>query len=245
MVRGGSVKTRYTLAAVIAAVAFATGTALGQAIATGNGEAAPTTAPPTVLEDTARRWRGRSGDLAPGEWSFSAAAYVYVVPGDRDYVQPTFTADRKWLHLEARYNYEDLDTGSAWVGYNFSLGEKLAFQGTLMLGGVFGNTTGIAPGYKASLGYRRFALYSEGEYVFDTGDSSGSFFYSWTELTYSPVDWFRVGLVAQRTQAYKTAVDIQSGLLLGFTYKRVDLAAYVFNLGRDDPALVFSIAVGF
>src|SRR5437868_3632840 len=50
-------------------------------------------------------------------WSFSLAAYAYFVPDSRDYVQPTFMADRDWLHLEARYNYEALDSGSVWVGY--------------------------------------------------------------------------------------------------------------------------------
>ena len=54
-------------------------------------------------------------------------------------MQPTFTADRDWLHLEARYNYEALDTGSAWVGYNFSGGETLAWEFTPMIGGVFGD----------------------------------------------------------------------------------------------------------
>ena len=97
-------------------------------------------------------------------------------------MQPTVTFDRDWLHLEARYNYENLDTGSAWVGYNFSGGEKLAWEFTPMLGGVFGNTTGIAPGYKGSLSWWKLELYSEGEYVFDTGDSSESFFYTWSEL---------------------------------------------------------------
>ena len=56
---------------------------------------------------------------APGEWSFSAATYVYQVRDDDNYAQPTFIADRDWLHLEARYNYEDLRTGSVWLGYNF------------------------------------------------------------------------------------------------------------------------------
>ena len=89
-------------------------------------------------------------------------------PTTANYVQPTFTADRGWLHLEARYNYEALDTGSAWVGYNFSGGEKLAWEFTPMIGGVFGDTTGIAPGYKGSLSWWKLELYSEGEYVFDT-----------------------------------------------------------------------------
>ena len=43
-------------------------------------------------------------------------------------LQPTITADYGWLHLEARYNYEGLDTGSAWIGYNFSVGDKLTFS---------------------------------------------------------------------------------------------------------------------
>ena len=109
-------------------------------------------------------------------WSFSASATTYIVPDFQEYVQPTFTADRGWLHLEARYNYENLETGSAWVGYNFGGGEKLEWEFTPMLGGVFGNTTGIAPGYKLSLTYWKFEFSSEGEWVFDTGNSEGSFF---------------------------------------------------------------------
>src|SRR4029079_8490137 len=162
-------------------------------------------------------------------WSFSASASTYIVPDDQEYVQPTFSADRGWLHLEARYNYEDLETGSAWVGYNFSGGKKLAWELTPMLGGVFGNTTGRAPGYKVSISWWKLELYSEGEYVFDTGDSSGSFFYNWSELSLAPVEWFRFGLVTQRTRAYHTDREIQRGLLAGFSWKRLDLTAYVLN----------------
>jgi hypothetical protein len=45
-------------------------------------------------------------------WLFSASAHGYIVPDGRDYVQPTLTADHGRLHLEARYDYEELDTGS-------------------------------------------------------------------------------------------------------------------------------------
>ena len=131
----------------------------------------------------------------------SASVTTYIVPDFQEYVQPTFTADRAWLHLEARYNYENLETGSAWVGYNFSGEEKLEWEFTPMLGGVVGNTTGIAPGYRLSTTYWKFEFSSEGEWVFDTGNSEGSFFYSWSELSVSPVDWFRFGLVGQRTRA--------------------------------------------
>jgi hypothetical protein len=178
-------------------------------------------------------------------WTFSASAYTYVVPDDREYVQPTVTADRDRLHLEARYKYEALDTASAWVGYNFSGGEKLAWELTPMIGGVFGDTDGVAPGYKGTLGWWKLGLYTEGEYLFDTGNSSDSFFYTWSELTLTPVDWFRFGLVLQRTKLYQTEFEVQRGLLVGFTCKRVDFTAYVFDPGASQTTVVLSVGLGF
>jgi len=167
------------------------------------------------------------------------------VPDSRDYVQPTIAADRGWLHLEARYNYEALDTGSAWVGYNFGGGDKLAWAVTPMLGGVFGDLTGLAPGYEGSLGWWKVELYSEGEYVFDTRESADSFFYNWSELTYAPAEWFRFGVAAQRTRVYQTEHDIQRGLIVGFTYKWLDLAGYLFNPDDSKPVVLVSARVTF
>lgn len=178
-------------------------------------------------------------------WSFSASAYVYLVPDSDDYVQPTITADWGRLHLEARYNYEDLDTASAWIGYNFSFGRDLTLDLTAMVGGVFGNTTGIAPGCRASLGWWQLELSNEAEYVFDTSDSSADFFYSWSELTWAPSSWFRFGMVVQRTEVYETVRDIQRGLLVGFSRGRVDFAAYVFNPDEARPMVVLAASVSF
>jgi len=38
--------------------------------------------------------------------------------------------------------------------------------------------------------------------VFDTGNSSDSFFYTWSELT-SALDWFQFGVVIPRTKVYQ------------------------------------------
>jgi hypothetical protein len=178
-------------------------------------------------------------------WSCSLSAATYVVPDFREYVQPTFTADHSWLHIESRYNYENLKSGSLWVGYNFGGGEKLAWEFTPMFGGVFGDTTGVAPGYRLSLSYWKLELSSEGEFVFDTHDSEGSFLYFWSELSIAPVDWFRFGLVGQRTRAYQADVDIQRGILVGFSHKDVDFTTYVFNLDRGKPTWVFSVGMSF
>ena len=178
-------------------------------------------------------------------WEFSIAGYTYFVPDDSNFLQPTLTADRGWLHLEARYNYEALDTGSAWVGYNFSGGETVTWELTPMLGAVFGATDGIAPGYKGSLGWKKLELYSEGEYVFDAGETADSFFYNWSELTFAPVESFRFGMVTQRTRVYQTDREIQRGLLAGFSFKNLDVAGYVFNPDDEKPTFVLSMALTF
>ena len=177
-------------------------------------------------------------------WSFSASAYTYFVPDSREYVQPTLAADRGPVHLEARYNYEALDTASLWAGYNFSGGDTLAWEITPMLGGVFGDTTGVAPGYHGSLSWWKLELYSEGEYVFDTGDSS-SFFYNWSELSLAPVNWLRFGLVTQRTRLYQSDRDIQRGFLVGFSWRRIGVTAYVLNPDENEPTLVASVGLHF
>jgi hypothetical protein len=184
-----------------------------------------------------------AGDSAKA-WAFSASAYTYFVPESSDYVQPTFTADRGWLHLEARYNYEDLETGSAFVGVTFGGGKKVAWELTPMVGGVFGGTSGVAPGYKGSLSFWKIEMYSEGEYVFDAKDATANFFYNWSETTLSPTEWFRFGVAAQRTRAYQTDRDIQRGVMVGFTYKRFDVACYVFNPDEPKPTAVVALRVG-
>src|SRR4051794_11254878 len=186
------------LAFIAIAVVLASSNALAQET-TGSPFSMMSTTGPTTTPDLPDA-PDLPDDAAQKAWSFSISASTYVVPDDRDYVQPTITADRDWLHLEARYNYEALDTASAWIGYNFSGGEKLAWEFTPMLGGVFGDTSGVAVGYKGSLNWWKIGFYSEGEYVYDLGNSSDSFLYNWSELTLSPVDWFRIGLVTQRTR---------------------------------------------
>lgn len=210
----------------------------------GHSALVETNLPPAVAASSAVAETNSSAvdhEAATNAWSFSASVLGYFVHDSRDYAQPTLTADRGLLHLEARYNYEALDTGSAWLGCNFGAGEKLAWELTPMLGGVFGDKTGLAPGYKGSLSWWKLELYSEGEYFVEIGHSSGNFFYNWSELTISPFDWFRFGLVTQRTRAYQTDREMQRGLLFGVTWHHVDLATYLFNLDETHPTIVLGI----
>lgn len=186
-----------------------------------------------------------TGETEETKWEYSLSIATYLAQHARDYANPNFTADRDWLHLEARYQYEAVKTGSLWLGYNFSFGEKLAVEATPMIGGVFGDITGVAPGYAISASYKSIEFFTQGEYFFDSTIHAGDFFYSWSELSYAPADWLRVGLVVDRTKALGSSIDIRRGPLIGFKYKKVDLTTYWLSPGTRDGTFIFSVTVNF
>lgn len=180
---------------------------------------------------------------AAAAWAFSGLAYLYFVPADRSYVQPSFTADRSALHLEARYNYEDMRTASLWVGYNLAGGEELGWTLTPMFASVVGRSNGVAPGCRVSLSYGKFELYSEGEYLFDFGDPAASFFFNWSELGFAPLTWLHAGLVTQRTRAYATTRELQRGLFAGVSFGMATLTTYVLNPDASQPIVIVAASL--
>jgi hypothetical protein len=178
-------------------------------------------------------------------WEFGLSGALYVLPDEEDFVQPTFRADHGLFHFETRYNYEDRDSTSFFVGANLEFGDKLKLALTPMLGGLVGQTDGIIPGLEADLTFWRLEAYGEAEYVFDLDDSSSKYFYMWSELSVWPTEWLRAGMVTQRTRGYQTDRDIQRGLLFGFTFKGVDGSVYFFNPGSDDHFTVVSLGASF
>ncbi len=175
-------------------------------------------------------------------WEFSTEVNFYFIPEDF-FILPVFKADKNKLHLEARYNYEDLETFSAWVGYNISGGNEFEYTFTPMIGGIAGLANGIAPGLEMTLSYKGFELYSESEYMFDF--EIENFFYMWSDFTYSPNDWLWFGISGQRTRVYQTELEVQRGLLVGAGLKRWELSAYWYNIGTDDTFVLLGLSVGF
>jgi hypothetical protein len=170
---------------------------------------------------------------APG-WAFAATGYYYAPRNQGDYLSVIATAERGPLLLETRYNYEARDTGSLFVGWKFSGGEALTYELTPILGVVFGQTQGIAPGFKASAAYGIVDFYVEAEYLRDSKVRDDSFTYAWSELGFSPVKWLRFGIVGQRTRAYQSDRDIQRGPFAQLIAGKLTLGAYLFN--PDDSA---------
>ena len=203
----------------------------------GFAEAPATNTPPNKLEP----------DDAAETWSFSAYTYTYFQENARDYIQPTFKADRGVLHLEGRYNYEDYETASVWVGYNYNkvLFKEMDITVTPMIGGALGETRGFAPGFEIEMTNGNWSFSSEGEYFFDSRDSGDDFFYNWSELSYGLECGARLGLVMQK----ETDAEVKRGLLVGYDFGHdrhtFSLTGYFFDLDKGDPMFVIGLGWEF
>lgn len=180
-------------------------------------------------------------------WAYSATGMYYSLNDQSDFLLAVAIAERGQLHIEARYNYEALDSGSLFAGWKYSGGDKLTYDLTPIIGAVFGATQGIAPGFEASVVYGITDFYIESEYMYDTNTKDDSYTYAWSELGLSPLDWLRFGLVGQRTRVINSDRDIQQGAFAQLiTPGKVTLGLYVFNPNdSNDRFTIFSLAAKF
>ena len=177
-------------------------------------------------------------------WKATATAFLYVVRDQPNFLMVTAPADiHRWFHVEARYNYEALDSGSTFVGVNGAWGSDLRLRLTPMVGGVFGSLSGVVPALRVTLAWWKLDLYSESEVVVTFGEGIDDFFYNWSELGFSPLHWLRAGAVLQRSRIFTMPEEIQRGLFVAVTIKSLTVSLYEFNLGWTTPTWVVAFGV--
>jgi len=187
----------------------------------------------------------RAGETEERPWKATVNANLYVVPDQDNFFMLTAPVDIRWFHVEARYNYEALRSGSAFAGLNAGWGEALTLKVTPMIGVVFGALDGLVPALRWELAWWKLDLYSESEIVVDFDDASASFFYNWSELGLSPLDWLRFGAAIQRTRVVMTTLDFQRGLFVSMTIRFITVSLYEFNLGWTTPTWVGTVSATF
>jgi hypothetical protein len=184
-------------------------------------------------------------DTASHNWSFEAEAYYYILPGEKNTTTLMGYADYKSFHSEVRYNYEDLQTLSAFGGYRFNTGHKFTVGVTPILGFAVGNTDGIIPGLLLDLMWHKFDFYSESEYVMNFEGKENNYFYTWSELGITPFDNFRTGISANRTRLFKSALDFQRGIFAEYTLKKLTAGINYFNPFTNDSYVIIIINYAF
>jgi len=177
--------------------------------------------------------------------SVSATGYYYAMRDQPDFGVGVATLDRGSLHLEARYNYEVRNAGSAFIGWKFSGGDVVTFEITPIVGGLFGAAHGVVPGVEASVAWGPFDVYVEAEYVDDRAQPGAAYTYAWSELGWRPAEWLRVGVAGQRTHTVDTGRDLQRGVFAQVTLRNFTLGAYAFNPDSGARYVIVSLGARF
>jgi len=184
---------------------------------------------PVLAQQTVKDSSQLSTDSIAPAWSFGAEALYYILPDENNTTTFIGYADYKALHLEARYNYEDTKTGAVFGGYRFDGGRKIQWGLTPIVGLVFGNTDGIAPGLETDFSWKKIDFYSETEYVIDFSGEENNFLYTWLELAVTPFNNFRTGISANRTKLYQTSRDIQRAFFIQYSFWKLTAGLHYFN----------------
>jgi hypothetical protein len=184
--------------------------------------------------------------LAPSSSAaWAAGLYANFLP-DETYLLPTVALSWGHLYAEGRYQYEDLHTGSLWLGRSCEGGQALAWWIAPMAGVAFGRTNGLAPGLVAELQWRQLSLSTSAEYLFDLEDEDASFFYSWTEWLVHLHELFTPGITLERSRPRDTDLVLNTGLTLYSTVRNVTGSFYAFNpWDSEDDYYVLGIGTEF
>jgi len=140
-----------------------------------------------------------------------------------------FESRNNW-YFEGRYNYEEMNTFSLYVGRSFSKTDKLSYSIIPMLGGVVGNFKGGSAGVNAVVEYQRLFFSTQSQYTRSFHERSTDFFFTWSELAYQPWQWVYFGLSTQQTYLPKIrSLVSEPGVVLGFSVDRWSFPLYYFN----------------
>ena len=178
-------------------------------------------------------------------WTFSLSGYYYFIPEDQNTITLIGYANYKKLHLEARYNYEDQQTGSVFAGRHFAHKGKIQWTLTPMMGVAFGNKDGLIPAIELEVLFKKFNFYSETEYVFDFAGKENNFLYTWGEIAYSPIEVLNVGISFQRTLLYQADLEVQRGLMVKYFPGKLSAGIYYFSPFSKDNFFILMLNLDF
>ena len=172
--------------------------------------------------------------------------YSYVGAGQAGALVPVahFKTNSNW-YAEARYNYDELNTFSLYAGRTFSGERNLAYSITPMIGGMAGRSRGGSFALNTEFDFRGFNFSSQSQYSINADNRIYNYFFSWSELSYQPLQWLYAGVSLQNTQMYRSLSLNEPGILVGLSYKQWNLPVYSFNPFADERYFVVGLNWAF
>jgi hypothetical protein len=151
-----------------------------------------------------------------------------------------FQTSKSW-YAELRYNYEELQTFSIYLGKNFSGGENFSYSFTPIAGRIMGDMNGYSIGLNTDLEYKKLFFSSQSQYSASVNDRHQNFFFAWSELGYKPLKWFYAGVALQNTHVHKTNAKCEPGLLVGLEFDRLSVPVYALSPASENRYFIIGI----
>lgn len=148
---------------------------------------------------------------------------------------------KKGIYTEMRYNYEELNTASVYIGKSFSKDGSISYVVTPMLGIVFGKFNGGSLAMNLELEHKKIFASMQTQYTISKDAVGNNFFFTWAEVGYEPVKWFFTGVSTQLTKMYNKNIAPEYGILAGFKIKKITIPIYVFNALSKDQNFIIGI----
>lgn len=171
------------------------------------------------------------GGALSGQSGISLEQYRIINTGQPSLYMPVmhYQHAKNW-YAEARYNYEDEETFSLYLGRAFT-GETNTFNYSIvpMLGGSMGRWKGVSTGLNINVDIDKFFFSSQSQYSRSTNTYGDHFVYDWSEVGYQSLKWLYAGLSLQHTHDRAIGHDIQPGFMVGFTFNRFTIPIYTFE----------------
>jgi hypothetical protein len=151
--------------------------------------------------------------------------------------------NKEGWYAEARYNYEDINTASVYMGKSFSGGHDLSFTITPMAGIIFGKYNGAALASNCDLNYKKIFFSGQLQYTLSKIGKSDNYFYQWLETGIQCTKWFFAGITVQQTKLYQQKMITMPGLMFGFQKKNITVPVYFFNPNKNNISLLLGIII--
>jgi hypothetical protein len=173
--------------------------------------------------------------------------YYYVQKSEPLILVPIVHVEtsRNW-YVEARYNYEELQSGSIYVGKKFSKDFGSFYTSvTPVIGGIAGKFMGGSTGMNLQMEFGNFFFFSQSQFTFTPKSRGNNFIFSWSELAIEPVSWVFFGASVQYTNDLRSGKKmVEEGVVVGFNFRKWTFPFYGFNLGDEHPYFILGVNLG-
>jgi hypothetical protein len=158
--------------------------------------------------------------------------YNYLGKGSGSIVPMINFESRNNWHAEVRYNYEDINTVSAFGGKTLSGGKGLSFSITPMAGFSAGTFNGVSFAANTDFEWKNFFLSAQSQQSFGFKANNPGFFFNWSELGYSITDNFYAGTAIQYTRQ-EGINSTDHGFFAGVEFRNISIPVYLFKPGKE------------